>query len=69
MAEKSVFISKAGYPFLEEVHVNIDWFGGFALSWKRKCQIGLYQNFLAAYPTEKVLESAFQSFVSTTMTH
>lgn len=29
MAEKSVFISKVEYPFFEEVHVNIDWFGGF----------------------------------------
>ena len=30
MAEKSVFISKVEYPFFEEVHVNIDWFGAFA---------------------------------------
>ena len=44
MAEKSVFISKVEYPFFEEVHVNIDWFGGFALSQKRKCQIGLHRN-------------------------
>ena len=35
MAEKSVFISKAEYPIFEEVHVNIDWFGGFALSQKK----------------------------------
>lgn len=32
MAEKSVFISKIEYPFFEEVHVNIDWFAGFAMS-------------------------------------
>ena len=56
MAEKSVFISKVEYPFFEEVHVNIDWFGGFALSQKRKCQIGLHQNFLMEYPKEKILE-------------
>ena len=54
MAEKSVFISKVEYPFFEEVHVNIDWFGGFALSQKRKCQIGLHQNFLMEYPKEKM---------------
>ena len=46
MAERSVFISKAIYPFFEEVRVNIDWFGGFALSQKRKSEIGLHQNFL-----------------------
>lgn len=64
MAEKSVFISKTGYPFFEEVNVNIDWFGGFALSQKRKCQIGLHQNFLMEYPDEKVLEISSASLVS-----
>lgn len=64
MAEKSVFVSKTSYPFFEEVHVNIDWFGGFALSQKRKNQIGLHQNFLAAYPEEKVLEISSSSLYS-----
>lgn len=64
MAEKSVFISKAEYPFFEEVHVEVDWFSGFALSQKRKCQIGLHQNFLAAYPGEKVLEISSASLMS-----
>lgn len=64
MAEKSVFISKAEYPFFEEVHVNIDWFGGFALSQKRKSQIGLHQNFLIEYPNEKVLEISSSSLMS-----
>ncbi len=64
MAEKSVFISKTEYPFFEEAHVNIDWFGGFAMSQKRKCQIGLHQNFLKAYPDEKVLEISSTSLMS-----
>lgn len=64
MAEKSVFISKEEYPFFEEVHVNIDWFGGFALSQKRKCQIGLHQNFLMEYPKEKILEISSSSLMS-----
>lgn len=64
MAEKSVFISKVKYPFFEEVHVNIDWFGGFALSQKRKCQIGLHQNFLMEYPKEKILEISSSSLMS-----
>ena len=64
MAEKSVFISKSKYPFFEEVHVNIDWFGGFALSQKRKCQIGLHQNFLMEYPDEKILEISSSSLMS-----
>lgn len=64
MAEKSVFISKTEYPFFEEVHVNIEWFGGFALSQKRKCEIGLHQNFLAKFPGEKILEISSTSLVS-----
>lgn len=52
------------YPFFEEVHVNIDWFGGFALSQKRKCQIGLHQNFLMEYPKEKILEISSSSLMS-----
>ena len=31
MAEKSVFISRAEYPYFEEVHVLIDRFGGFEI--------------------------------------
>lgn len=37
MPERSVFISKSTYPYFEEVRVAIGWFGGFALSQKRKC--------------------------------
>lgn len=64
MAEKSVFISKTTYPFFEEVHVVIDWFGGFAMSQKRKCQIGLHQNFKLEYPEEKILEISSASLIS-----
>ena len=34
MAERSVFISKSTYPSFEEIHVVIDWFGGFAM-WQK----------------------------------
>ena len=64
MAEKSVFVSKTEYPFFEEIHVNIDWFGGFTISQKRKCQIGLHQNFLMDYSEEKVLEISSASLMS-----
>lgn len=64
MAERSVFISKSIYPYFEEIRVSIDWFGGFALSQKRKCQIGLHQNFLVNYPERKVLEISSSSLVS-----
>lgn len=56
MAERSVFISKNDYPFFEEVRVQFDFFQGFALSQKRKNQIGLHRNFERAYPDNKVLE-------------
>ena len=64
MTNRSVFISKAEYPFFEEIEVSIDWFGGFALSQKRKCQLGLHLNFLAAYPERKALEISSASLVS-----
>lgn len=64
MAERSVFISKDVYPFFEEIRVQFDYFQGFALSQKRKCQIGLHQNFLAAYPQQKVLEATRASLYS-----
>ena len=56
MTVRSVFLSKDHYPYFEEIYVDFEWFPGFALSQKRKCQIGLHQNFLRAYPDEKILE-------------
>lgn len=56
MAIRSVFLSRTSYPFFEEIYVEFDWFPGFALSQKRKCEIGLHQNFLLSYPQEKILE-------------
>lgn len=64
MSERSVFISKSTYPYFEEVRVAIDWFGGFAMSQKRKYQIGLHQNFLAKYQDRKVLEISSASLMS-----
>lgn len=64
MAERSVFISQDAYPFFEEVRVQFDYFPGFALSQKRKSQIGLHQNFLRAYPRERVLEVSSASLYS-----
>ena len=64
MAERGVFISKDIYPFFEEIRVQFDYFQGFALSQKRKSQIGLHQNFLAAYPQKKVLEVTSASLYS-----
>ena len=56
MAVRSIFISKTEYPFFEERKVQLEWFGGFALSQKRKCEIGLHNNFLHMYPDYKTLE-------------
>ena len=64
MAERSVFVSRDGYPFFEEVRVQFDWFQGFALSQRRKSQIGLHLNFSAAYPQERVLEISTASLYS-----
>lgn len=64
MAERSVFGYKTTYPFYKDIHVSLVWFGGFALSQKRKCEIGLHENFKAAYPNEKVLEISSTSLMS-----
>ena len=64
MAERGVYISRDTYPFFEEVHVQFDWFPGFALSQQRKSQISLHSNFLAAYPEQNVLEVSSASLYS-----
>lgn len=64
MAIRSVFVSKTTYPFFEEILITFHHFPGFALSQKRKCQIGLHQNFLAKYPEQKVLEISSASLMS-----
>lgn len=64
MAERSVYVSKDVYPYFEEISVQFDYFRGFALSQKRKSQIGIHQNFLAAYPKKKVLEISSESLYS-----
>ena len=64
MATRSVFVCKDSYPFFEEIHVEFDWFPGFALSQKRKSQISLHQNFLNSYPTANVLEISSSSLYS-----
>jgi hypothetical protein len=64
MAERSVFIARDEYPFFEEVRVQFDYFQGFALSQKRKSQIGLHQNFSRTYPENKVLEVSSASLYS-----
>jgi len=56
MAERSVFVSEKLYPYFQDVRVQFEYFPGFALSQKRKSEISLNQNFLAAYPEQKVLE-------------
>ena len=64
MAERSVFISKGSYPFFEEIRVQFDYFQGFALSQKRKSQLGLHLNFMKAYPSHKILEISTASLYS-----
>lgn len=64
MAVRSVFKAKEVFPYFEEVYVELDWFGGFALSQKRKCEIGLRKNYLMKYPEEKVLEASGASLYS-----
>ena len=36
--------------------MKLEWFGGFALSQKRKCEIGLHNIFLHVFPDYKTLE-------------
>lgn len=56
MAKRPVFSARSYYPYFEEIHVEMDWFQGFALSQKRRSECSLHQNYLASYPDEKLLE-------------
>ena len=60
MAVRSVFITKDTYPYFEEVYVTMDWFGGFAKSQKRKCELSLHLNFNKSLDN-KVLEISSSS--------
>ena len=60
MALRSVFICKNEYPYFEEIQVEMDWFGGFAKSQKRKCELSLHLNFGSRY-NNKVLEISSSS--------
>ena len=64
MAVRSMFVGVPVHPFYEQIDVSIDWFGGFALSQKRKCEIGLHMNFNAAYPNIRALEVSSSSLMS-----
>lgn len=61
MANRSVFVASDKAPFFKEVIVEFDYFQGFALSQKRKNQIGIHQNFMIFYPNEKPLEISSSS--------
>lgn len=61
MATRNVYISKSTYPYFQELKIDFDWFAGFALSQKRKCEISLHLNFLAQYPNHNILEISSSS--------
>ncbi len=63
MTTRSVYIGKKEFPYFDEVKVQMEWFGGFALSQKRKCEISLHNNFLQAFPDTKILEVSRASTV------
>ena len=64
MAVRSVFESVPRYPFYKQSDVSFGYFGGFALSQKRKCELSLHMNYNAAYPETKVLEVSSASLMS-----
>ena len=67
MATRSVFIPKPEYPFFEDVSVDLQWFGGFAVQQKRRCYLSLHLNFLAdeRYAGYKPLEISSASHIPT----
>lgn len=64
MSERSVFVCRDEYPFVEELRVRMEWFPGFALSQKRKCELNLHANFNRWYPGVKCLEISSASLYS-----
>ena len=56
MAVRSVYESVPSYPFYRQIDVSFCYFGGFALSRKRKCELSLHMNYNAQYPDTKALE-------------
>lgn len=56
MAIRGVFVPKDTYPYVEEVPVEFDWFGGFAVAQKQRCATSLHLTFLARNTGAKPIE-------------
>lgn len=56
MVERSVFVSKNEYPYVEEIKVETDAFGGMELTQKLKYEMTLHKNFDMVYSENRVLE-------------
>ena len=67
MAQRGIMITKEGYPFFEEIQVNLTWFGGFSKQQMRRCYLSLQLNFLAdeRYLDFKPLEISSTSHIQT----
>lgn len=55
MTIRGAFIPKASYPYFEEIPVQFDWFGGFAVSQKRRCTTAMHLTIVENYPDMKPL--------------
>ena len=61
MAIRPVFSVSLNEKIFTRENVEFEWFGGFALSQKRKCINSLHQNFLRKYPSKNILEISSKS--------
>lgn len=61
MAIRPVFLVSLNEKIFTRENIEFEWFGGFALSQKRKCINSLHQNLLRKYPDKNILEISSKS--------
>ena len=61
MAVRPVFSVSLNEKIFSQENIEFEWFGGFALSQKRKCISSLHQNYLLKYPDKNILEISSKS--------
>lgn len=61
MAVRPVFEVGLNEKIFDKEDIEFEWFGGFALSQKRKCINSLHQNFLHKHPDKNILEISSKS--------
>lgn len=61
MTVRGAFVPKDTYPYVEEIAVRFQWYGGFAKQQKQRCATAMHMTILDNYPVLRPLEISSSS--------